>query len=79
MVGITKSLKDDDLEKVVTKIVNKAGINVTERNMQDVHRIGKEDRTITKFSNRKFCQPFLKFKLDLNNFTIKYFGLEGNN
>ena len=78
-MGITQSLKDDNLEKVVTKIVNKAGINVTERDMQDVHRIGKEDRTIIKFSNRKYCQPFLKFKLDLSNFTIKYFGLEGNN
>ena len=42
LVGIPQSVKDDDLEKIVTKIVNKVGINITERDMQAVHRIGKE-------------------------------------
>ena len=64
LVGIPKSVKDDDLEKMATKIVNKFGINITERDMQAVHHIGKEGRTITKFSNRKDCQALLKVKLD---------------
>ena len=74
-----KMVKDDDLEKVVTNIVNKVGINITERDMQAVHRIGKEGRTIIKFSNRKDCQALLKVKRDLNNVTMKDFDFEENN
>ena len=65
LVGIPQSVKDD--EKVVNKIGNKVGINITERDMQAVHQIGKEGRTIMKFSNRKDCQAILKVKRDLNN------------
>ena len=72
-------MKDDDLEKVVTKIVNKVGVDITERDMQAVHRIGKEGKTIIKFSNRKDCQALLKVKRDLNNLTMKDFGFEENN
>ena len=74
LVGIPQSVKDDDLEKVVTKIVNKVRIN-TKRDMQGIHRIGKERRTIIKFSNRKDCQT----KRDLNNSTMKDFGFKENN
>ena len=79
LVGIPQSVKDDDLEKVVTKIVNKVGINITKRDMQAVHHIGKEGRTIIKFSNRKDCQTLLKVKRDLNNSTMKDFGFKENN
>ena len=77
-MGIPQSVKDNDFEKVVTKIVNKVGINMTERDMQVVHRIGKEGRTIIKFSNRKDCQALLKVKRDLNDLTMKDFGFEEN-
>ena len=76
---IPRSAKDDDLEKVVAKIVNKVGIHISERDMQAVHRIGKEGRTITKFSNRKDCQALLKVNRDLNNLIMKDFGFEENN
>ena len=76
LVGILQSVKDDDLEKVVTKIVNKVGINITERDMQAVHRIRKEGRIIIKFSNRKDCQALLKVKRDLNNLSMKDFDFE---
>ena len=76
LVGILQSVKDDDLEKVVTKIVNKVGINITERDMQAVRRIRKEGRTIIKFSNRKHCQALLKVKRDLNNLSMKDFDFE---
>ena len=79
LVGIRQSVKDDDLEKVVTKIVNKVGINITERDVQAVHRIGKEGRTIVKFSNRKDCHALVKVKSDLNTLTMKDFGFEENN
>ena len=79
LVGIRQSVKYDDHEKVVSKIVNKVGISSTEREMQAVHRIGKEGRTIIKFSNRKNCQALLKVKCDLNNLTMKDFGFEKNN
>ena len=46
MVGIPQSVKDDDLEKLVTKVVNKVGINITERGMQAVHRIWKEGKIL---------------------------------
>ena len=79
LVGIPKSFKDDDLEGVVTKFVSKVGINIIERDVQAVHRIRKEGRTIIKFSNRKDFQALLKVKRDLNNLTIKDFGFEENN
>ena len=79
MVAIRQSIKDDDLEKVVSKIVNKVGINITERDIQAVHRIGKEGRTITNFSNRKDYQALLKVERDLNKLTMKDFSFEENN
>ena len=79
MVGIPQSVKDDDLEKLVTKVVNKVGINITERGMQAVYRIWKEGRTIIKFSSRKDCQALLKIRRDLNNLTMKDFGFEEKN
>ena len=75
LIGMPQSVKDDDLEKVVTKV----DISITERDMQAVHRIGKEGRTIIKFINRKDCQALLKVKHDLNNLTMKNFGFEENN
>ena len=79
LVSMRQSVKDDDLEKVVTKIVNKVGINIIERGMQAVHRIGNKGRTIVKFSNRKDCQALVKVKYDLNTLTMKDFGFEKNN
>ena len=79
LVGIPQSVKDDNLEEVVTQIVNKVGINITERDMQAVHRIGKEVRTIIKFANRKDCQALLKVKRDLNKLTMEDFGFEEKN
>ena len=78
MVDIPQSVKDDDPEKVVTKIVNKVGISITKRDMQAVHRIGNKGRTIIKFSNRNDCEALLKVRRDLNNLTMKYFGFEEN-
>ena len=74
LVGIPQSVKDDDLEKEVIKIVNKVDINITERDIQAVHRIGKEGRTIIKFSNRNDCQALRKVLRDLNNLTMKNVG-----
>ena len=79
LVSIVQSVKDDDLEKVVTKIVNKVDISIIERDMQAVHGVGKEGRTIIKLINRKDCQALLKVKRDLNNLTMKDFGFEENN
>ena len=56
---------------IFTKIVNKVDIDVTERDMQAVHCIGKEGRTNIKFSNRKDCQALPKVKRDLNNVSMK--------
>ena len=78
-MGIPQSVKDDNLEEVVTQIVNKVGINITERDMQAVHRIGKEGRTIIKFANRKDCQALLKVKRDLNKLMMEDFSFEEKN
>ena len=79
VVGIPQSVKDDELENVVIQVANKVGVTICERDMQAVHRIGKEGRTIVKFSNRKDCQALLKVKRDLNKLTMKDFGYEENN
>ena len=47
--------------------------------MQAFHRIGKEGRTIIKFSNRKDCQALLKVKCDRNNLIMKDFVFEEDN
>ena len=74
LVGIPQSVKDDDLGKEVIKIVNKVGLNIIKRDMQAVHRIGKEGRTIIKFYNRNDCQALRKVIRDLNNLTMKNVG-----
>ena len=47
--GIPSSVSDKDLEDVVYKAVTKAGVEVSDKDIEDCHRVGKRDTTIVKF------------------------------
>ena len=47
--GILSSVSDNDLEDVVCKAITKAGVEVSDKDIEDCHRIGKRDTTIVKF------------------------------
>ena len=61
-VGIPDSVKDENLEGEIVKVVDKIGVTLDSRDIQACHRIGKEGRTIVKFSNRKDSQLVLQMK-----------------
>ena len=80
MVGILESVKNDDLEKVVTSLI--LYINLASLPLKGTCKLfaalGKKVGFI-KLSNREDCQALLNVKSDLNNVTMKDFGFEENN
>ena len=46
--GIPSSVSDKDLKNVVCKAKMKAGVKVSDKNIEDCHRIGKRVETIVK-------------------------------
>ena len=47
--GIPSSVSGNDLEDVVCKTITKAGVEVSDKDIEDCHRVGKRDTTIVKF------------------------------
>ena len=50
--GIPSSVSDRDLKNVVCKAKMKAGVKVSDKDIEDCHRIGKRVETIVKFCKR---------------------------
>ena len=61
VVGIPNSVKDENLEEVFCKIIQKTGVNVEQRS-RDVPSHWKNGRVIVKFTHRKDCQQVLNVK-----------------
>ena len=53
IVGIPVTITDNEIENHVIKIFKHAGVEVTSRNFQAVHRINKKGTVIAKLVNRK--------------------------
>ena len=71
VAGIPSSVKDENLEDKVLKVLHKLGVEIEGDNIEACHRIKKDsDRTIIKFNKRKDCQQVMKVKKDLKNMTF---------
>ena len=78
--GIPDDVADDDLEDVVTSIMEDVDVIVKNGDIEACHGIGKSDqktsskKTIVRFINRKYCKkPLVNRKKHINiNSEMKY-------
>ena len=63
MTGIPDDVEHKDLEEKVIKILDKIEVNVTSKDIEACHRVGKSrnnsKKTIIRFVNRKFAKKAL--------------------
>ena len=63
ITGIPDEIKDEDLEEKVIEILNKIDVNVSTKDIEACHRIGKSrensKKTIIQFVNRKYAKKAL--------------------
>ena len=70
IVGIPSDVPQNDLEKKVIDVFSVAGVAVSSRDFQAVHRINnKSNVVIAKLSNRKDALAILRNKKKLRNLT----------
>ena len=75
--GIPSSVSDNDLEDVVCKAIAKAGVEVSGKDIDDCHRIGKRATTIVKFCKRKVSKQVLNVRKDLTKLSMENLQLTG--
>ena len=75
--GIPWSVSDNDLEDVVCKAITKAGVEVSDKDIEDCHRVGKRGTTIVKFCKRKFSKQVLNVRKDLTKLSMEDLQLTG--
>ena len=64
--GIPKTVKDEELENKVIDIFSALNINITSKDVEDCHRLGKDGKNIiVRLVNRKHCYQALNRKMDL--------------
>ena len=79
MTGIPDDVEDEDLEEKVIKILDMIEVNVTSRDIEACHRVGKSrnnsKKTIIRFVNRKFAKKALVNRKILKNIDKSSIGL----
>ena len=75
--GIPSSVTDNDLEDVVCKAITKAGVDVSDKDIEDCHRVGKRSTIIVKFCKRKVSKQVLNVRKDLTLFSMEDLQLTG--
>ena len=75
--GIPSSVSDNDLEDVVCKAITKAGVEVSDKDIEDCHQVGKRAQTIVKFSKRKVSKQVLNVRKDLTKLSMEDLQLTG--
>ena len=75
--GIPSSVNDNDLEDVVCKAITKAGVEVSDKDIEDCHRVGKRGTTIVKFCKRKVSKQVLNVRKDLTKLSMEDLQLTG--
>ena len=82
MTGIPDDVEDEDLEEKVIKILDKIEVNVTSRDIEPCHRVGKSrnnsKKTIIRFVNRKFAKKALVNRKSLKNIDKSSIGLSNS-
>ena len=74
--GIPSDIKDEDLEKTVIGICGSIGVDISDNDIEDCHRLGKNDpkKIICRLVNRKKCKETLLNKRLLKNTDKTKFG-----
>ena len=72
ITGIPSSVSDNDLENFVCKAITKAGVEVSDEDIEDCYRVGKRGTTIIKFCKKKVSKQVLNVRKDLTKW-VKYF------
>ena len=75
--GIPSPVSDNDLEGVVCKAITKASVEVSDKDIEDCHRVGKRGTTIVKFCKRKVSKQVLNVRKDLTNLSMEDLELAG--
>ena len=68
--GIPGSVAPKDLESFILRLFQKIGIDLDESQIVACHRLGKTDRTIVKFLNRKDAENAYSNKRELKDVDI---------
>ena len=68
--GIPSSVIDNDLEDVVCKAITKAGVEVSEKDVEECHRVGKWGTAIVKFFKSKVSKQVLNVRKDLTKLSV---------
>ena len=56
--GIPSSVSDNDLEDVVCKAITKAGVELSDKDIEDCHRVGKRGKPLLSFVKGRFQSKF---------------------
>ena len=79
---IPDEIKDEDLEEKVIEILNKIDVNVSTKDIEACHGIGKSrensKKTIIRFVNRKYAKKALLNKKSLKNINRSSIGLSNS-
>ena len=68
IVGIPSAVEHDQLEPTACRILHHIGVNISGYKIEACHGLGKNsDRTIAKFSSRKYCEHTMRVKKDLKD------------
>ena len=73
LAGIPQGVPASDLEKTFAKILEKVTMEVTAKNIDACHRVGKQGLVIVKFLRRKDIKKIAATDLDLPITTIKLY------
>ena len=68
--GILSSISDNDLEDVVCKAITKAGVEVSDKDIEDCRLVGTTGTTIVRFSKRKVSKQVLNVRKDLTKLSM---------
>ena len=60
--GIPSSVSDNDLQDAVYKAITKTGVKVSDKDIEDCHRICKRGTTIIKFCKREVSRQVLNVR-----------------
>ena len=82
MTGIPDDVSDADLEEKVIEILDKIDVNVTSKEIEACHRVGKSrnnsKKTIVRFVNRKFAKKAIVNRKSLKNIDKPSMGLSSD-
>ena len=75
--SIPLSFSDNDLEHVICKAITKAGVEVSDKDIEDCHRIDKRGTSIVKFCKRKVLRQVFNVTKDLAKLSMEDLQLPG--